>query len=197
LLGLGAHQIDVYVDNYYTGTTSGIVEVAQPDGSFVTGGGYVAIGTSGGAHQADPGSQMNFGFNVKIKNQKNIQGHVNIVFQAAGHTYQIKSTAIESLGIALRTSGGSTCSGPPSSSCFGMADFRSKANLTDVTDPNAPVSLGGNLTLQVTLTDKGEPGSSDTLAVTLWDGNTLLFSSEWDGAQTLEQLLGGGNLVVH
>jgi hypothetical protein len=196
-LGLGAHQIDVYVDSYYAGSTSAMVEVVQPDDSFVTGGGYLTIGTSGGAYLADPGSQMDIGFNVKIKNKKNLQGNADFSFRSGGHTYQIKSTAFDSLGIAYRTSDGSACSGPPSDVCFGMAEFRSKATLTDVTDPSAPVSLGGNLTLQVRLTDKGEPGSSDTLGITLWDGNTLLFSSEWNGAQTLEQLLGGGNLVVH
>jgi hypothetical protein len=183
-LGLGAHQIDIYVNNYYVGMNSGIVEVAEPNGSFVTGGGYRTIGTSGGTYMADPGSRTNFGFNVKYKNLKNLQGHVNIVFRKDGRTYQIKSTAIDSLGIAPEPVGG-------------IADFRSKANLTDVTDPLAPVSLGGNLTLQMTMTDTGEPGSSDTIGITLWDGSTLVFSSEWTGAQTLEKLLDGGNLIVH
>jgi hypothetical protein len=196
-LGLGDHQIDVYVNNFYIGTTSGIVEVTEPDGSFITGGGYTTIGASGGAYQADAGSQMNFGFNVQYKNMKNLKGHANIVFRKGGKTYQIKSTAIDSLGIALKTSDGSACGDSPSSTCFGVADFRSKANLTDVTNPLAPVSLGGNLTLQVTLTDNGEPGSSDTIGITLWDDSMLVFSSEWNGAQTLEQPLDGGNLVVH
>jgi uncharacterized repeat protein (TIGR02543 family) len=196
-LGLGAHTIDVYVNNYYTGTTSGVVEVAQPNGSFITGGGFLTIGTSGGTYLADSGSRSNFGFNVSYKNMKSFQGHVNIIFRAGGHTYQIKSTAIDSLGIAFKTASGSACSGPVSSTCFGLADFRSKANLTDVTNPLAPISLGGNLTLQVTITDQGEPGSSDTVAFTLWSGNTLIFSSEWNGSKTLEQILGGGNLVVH
>jgi hypothetical protein len=126
-LGLGAHTIDVYINNYYAGMNSGIVEVAEPNGSFVTGGGYRTIGTSGGTYMADPGSRTNFGFNVKYKNLKNLQGHVNIVFRKDGKTYQIKSTAIDSLGIAPEPVGG-------------IADFRSKANLTDVTDPLAPVS---------------------------------------------------------
>jgi hypothetical protein len=78
-----------------------------------------------------------------------------------------------------------------------VADFRSKANLSDVTNPLAPISLGGNLTLQVTMTDKGEPGSNDTIGITLWDGSKLAFSSEWTGAKTLEKVLDGGNLVVH
>jgi hypothetical protein len=183
-LGLGAHTIDIYVNNYYNGTTSAVVEVAQPDGSFITGGGYLVIGKSGGTYKADTGSKTNFGFNVNYKNLKNLQGHVNIVFRKDGHTYQIKSTAINSLGITPRPSGG-------------VADFRSKANLSDVTNPLAPVSLGGNLTLQVTMTDKGEPGSNDTIGITLWNGNALLFSSEWTGAKTQEEPLDGGNLVVH
>jgi hypothetical protein len=181
-LGIGAHTIDIYVNNHYAGSSSGVVEVAQPDGSFVTGGGYRTIGTSGGTYKADTGTRASFGFNVNYKNLKSLQGHANIVFRKGGRTYQIKSTAIDSLGIKANS---------------GAAEFRSKANLTDVTDPLAPISLGGNLTLQMTMTDKGEPGSNDTIGITLWQGNTLLFSSEWNGAKTLEKLLSGGNLVVH
>jgi hypothetical protein len=196
-LPLGVHQIDIYVNNYYVGTNSGLVEVTESNGSFITGGGYQVIGTSGGTYRADTGSQMNFAFNIKYKNLKNFQGHANIIFRKDGKTYQIKSTAISSLGIALKTPGGSACTGSPSPSCFGIADFRSKASLIDVTDPLAPISLGGNLTMQVTMTDMGEPGSSDTIGVTVWDGSKLVFSSEWTGARTIEQLLGGGNVVVH
>jgi hypothetical protein len=179
-LGLGTHQIDVYVNNFYTGATQAVLEVAQPTGSFVTGGGFTTILNSGGTYKADSGSKMNFGFNVNYKNAKNIQGHMNIIFRAGGHTYQIKSTAIDAFGIASKN-----------------ASFRSKANLVDITNPLAPVSLGGNLTLQVTLTDNGDPGTGDTIGVTLWDGNKLIFSSQWNGAKTVEQPLSGGNLVVH
>jgi hypothetical protein len=197
-LSLGAHAIDVHVNGYYTGSAAGIVEVTQPDGSFVTGGGYLVLGSSGGQVAADAGSPMNFGFNVKYTGKlKNLQGHANVIFRAGGRTYQIKSTAIDSLGIALQTGSGAACSGPPSPTCFGLADFRSKANLTDVTDPLNPVSMGGALQLRMTLADRGEPGAGDSMGVTLWQGNTLVFSSSWTGAQTVEQLLRGGNLVVH
>jgi hypothetical protein len=78
------------------------------------------------------------------------------------------------------------------------AVFVSKANLTDITNPLAPVSLGGNLTLQVNMTDKGEPGiNSDMIAISLWNGSTLLFSSNWNGTKTVEKTIDGGNLVVH
>lgn len=197
-LWLGAHSITVQVDGDYTGAGTGLVEVATPDGSFVTGGGYRMISASGGAYRADAGSQMNFGLNVKYaRNTKNLQGHLSVVFRGGGKTYQIKSTALESLGLALRTAGGAPCPGPPSSTCFGLADFRSKANLADVTDPLSPISVAGNLSLQVTITDRGEPGSNDSIGVTLWSGTTLLFSSEWRGSKTLEQRLDGGNTVVH
>jgi hypothetical protein len=77
------------------------------------------------------------------------------------------------------------------------ATFVSKANLQDISDPYNPISLGGNLSLVVTLTDPGEPGSSDTIGLTLWKGTELLFSSHWNGVQTIEQFLDGGNTVIH
>jgi hypothetical protein len=79
----------------------------------------------------------------------------------------------------------------------GAATFISKANLTDITDPLNPIGIAGNLSLIVTLTDNGEPGSSDTIGFTLWNGSELWFSSNWTGAQTEEQVLAGGNLAVH
>ncbi len=60
------------------------------------------------------------------------------------------------------------------------------------------VSVDGNATLQVTMTDAGEPGSSDSIAVTVWNkSGGVWFASAWDGTKTTEQLLGGGNLQVH
>ena len=114
------------------------------------------------------------------------------------HKFQIKNNAIDSLGIILKTPPAGTtsplCPGPPSGTCWGLAEFRSKANLKNLTTGEG---LGGSLTLQVTMIDKGEPGRNDTFAVTLWSGSTLLFSSNWNGAKTVEQQVGGGNLVVH
>jgi hypothetical protein len=196
-LSLGAHTIDIYVNGYYMGSGAGVVEVAQPDGSFVTGGGYRILDKSAGTYKAGAGSRMSFGFIVNYRNTKNLQGHVNVIYQAGDRTYQIKSTAIDSLGVVRRTSAGASCTANVSSTCWGLADFRSKANLIDVTNPLAPVSIAGSLSLQVTMTDKGEPGSSDTIGVTLYNRDTLVFSSEWNGTKTAEGLLAGGNLVVH
>ncbi len=141
---------------------------------------------------------MYFAFNVHYtRNQKNLQGQATIEFTRNGRTYELESTVIDSLGIVFRTASGAACSGPSSSTCFGTADFRSKARLFDITNPSSPILLLSNLTLQLTVTDRGEPGSNDSIGVTAWNGNTLVFSSEWSGTKTVEELVDGGNTVVH
>jgi hypothetical protein len=199
-LSEGDHNVIVQITDYYRGglTEQAVIEVARPDGSFITGGGYTGVTIPGGSYGADVPSRVNYGFNVKYnKNNKNLQGHANIIFRAGGRIYQIKANAMDSLGVALKTSAGASCNGSPSTTCWGIAEFRSKANLADVTDPANPDPKLGNLTLQMTISDKGEPGGTDTVGVTLWNGNTLLFSSQWNGAKTVEQQIQGGNLVVH
>ena len=184
-LALGSHAVSVDVGGYYTGGTAILVEVASPNGSFVTGGGYLLPTRSAGAYPADPGTQTDFAFHVTYtRNGRNPAGHVVARFESGGRTYEIRSTALDSLG--LSSSGG-----------IGRADLRSRANLIDVTNPANPVSVIGGATLRLTATDRGEPGSTDSLGITLWSGSTLVFSSDWTGATTHELNLTGGNLVVH
>lgn len=195
LSGLAAHTINVFVNNYYVGTTQAVVEVAQPDGNFITGGGYLTMTNSAGTYAATTGSRMNFGFNVKYTkgNKPQPQGHVNVIVRVGTRVYQIKSTSIDFLSLGFAQA----CSGPPSSTCWGISTFESKANLSDVTNPASPSSLGGGFKLVIALTDKGEPGSSDSFSVQLSNSSQLLFSSSWTGTKTAEQVISGGNLVVH
>ena len=187
-LSLGAHVINVVAGGYYTGRDQAIVEVAQPTGNFITGGGYRIADSSAGSYAGDPGSKVGFAFNLKFnKSLTNLQGHANVIFRSDGKNYQIKSTSFDSLGIAFRTATGAQCDdGDPG--CFAVAEFRSKGNMSPV---------GGGLSLRITLTDRGEPGADDSIGIALWDGNQLVFSSEWNGARTVEGPLGGGNLGVH
>jgi hypothetical protein len=130
-LSLGSHTITVVVGNYYAGGTSALVEVASPDGSFITGGGYLRPARSAGTYPANPGSETDFAFNVKYgKNLKSLSGHATVHLRSGGRTYEIRSTALESLG--LSSTGG-----------IGRADLRSKANLLDITDPANPTSVAG------------------------------------------------------
>jgi len=79
----------------------------------------------------------------------------------------------------------------------GTATFNGKASIQDITDPYNPISIDGNATLQVTMTDRGDPGTKDSIGITLWNkSGGLWFSSNWNGKQTVEQTLGGGNLVM-
>jgi surface protein len=194
----GATQstIGIQVNNYYTRYTldeAVVIDVAQPlTSNFITGGGHLVLTNSTGQYAGTAGSKVNYGFNVKYnKKGTNLQGGLNIIFRSGGKVYQIKSNAMTSLGVKPSPCSKATLTQP----C--TANFVSKANLTDVTNPAAPISLGGNLTLQVQMTDKGDPGSSDMIAFALYNGSALLFSSNWSGTKTVEQLLGGGNLVVH
>ena len=185
--------IGIVVNNYYdrnASTDNAVVTVSKPLGTnFITGGGYLVLtSSSAGQYAGGVGLRTNFGFNVKYTNSgSNLKGKVNIVVRALdGKVYQIKTNAIETLA--------ANNSNPLSRT----AVFTSKASITDITDPLAPVSLGGGHSFQMKLTDKGEPGSTDTIGITLYANGTgaLLFSSNWSGTQTVEQTLGGGNLQV-
>ena len=55
LNNVDTHTLEIVVNGYYTGGQTGIeVEVAQPDGNFITGGGYLDMTNSAAASQARP-----------------------------------------------------------------------------------------------------------------------------------------------
>ena len=164
-----------------------LVTVSKPLPGSIGGGGHLVNQASAGSKAGGAGLKTNFGFNVKTtKSGANFQGNVNVIVRNGGHTYQIKSNAISSLVTKV---------GTPTTA--GTASFSGKAGITDITNPALPVAVDGNASLQVGLTDKGEPGSNDSIAITLWDkSGKLWFSSNWSGAKTVEQTLGGGNLAI-
>jgi hypothetical protein len=181
--------VGIVVNGYYTrnlGDDNQVVTVSKPVSSFITGGGYLVMSASAGQIAGTPGTKNNFGFNVKYnKGGTNLQGAVNIIVRSGGRVYQIKSTAIDTLGTNATT---------------GSAEFTSKANITDVTDPLNPISIAGSgdTRLKMSLKDNGEPGRNDNIAITVWNSRDggLWFSSAWDGVKTVPQLLAGGNLSV-
>jgi hypothetical protein len=62
--------------------------------------------------------------------------NVNQIIRSNGHVYQIKSNTLSSMGVA-----GS------------QANFTGKASIQDITDPLNPISIDGNATLQLWMTD--------------------------------------------
>ena len=183
-----AYQVGIIVTNWYTRDSASddtIIEVAKPIPGSITGGGYLNNVASAGLYAGDVGSRTNFGLHAKFnKKLTNVQGHANIIVRSNNRVYQFKSNAIDSLNLTPLPNG------------LSKATFVAKASITDITNPLAPISLGGNKSLQIQITDAGEPGSSDTISITLSDASGLLFSSRWNGSESVEQLLGGGNLQV-
>jgi len=150
--------------------------------NFISGGGFLVNTASVGTYAADAGQKTHFSFNVKYnKGGTNLQGNANIILNSNGRTYQIKATSMTSLGVTDTAQGG-------------YGSFLSKANLQDITDPANPISIEGNDSLTITFHDNGNPGSGDTIGISLYKGSTLRFSSNWNGTATVEQNLGGGDL---
>jgi hypothetical protein len=125
------------------------------------------------------------------------KGRIDVLFRAGGRSYAITSRDVDLLGVSEEKPSGKECHGR-AAQCVGLADIRWTANLVDVTRPRTPVTVASGLALQVTVTDKGDRhGSGDSIGITLWNGNTLLFSSHWTGARTVEQLLQTGKISIN
>jgi hypothetical protein len=193
--------IGIIVDNgyYYRNNTADntVVTVYKPVGDFITGGGHVVPDRSVGTYKSDANSKTNFGFNVKYnKKGASLQGNMNVIFRRTEtdgllHTYQIKANSMQSLGVNATNPLRQT------------AQFSSKANLTDVTNPASPIAKGGNKMLYVNMIDNGDPGIKDSISFVLVDGtadpavlSNIIYSSEWATNKNQQKLLRGGNLVV-
>ena len=186
--------VGIIVSNYYTrnsSTENTVITVSKPLDDFVTGGGYLVLSNSAGVKSGDAGTKCNFGFNVKYnKSGKNLQGNINTIFRRTEggvlRTYQIKGNAMTSLAIPSAAN-----------ALIRIATYTGKASLQDVTDPNNVIPISGNATLKVDMTDRGEPGTSDDIAITVWDNTGgMWFSSNWSGTATTNQVLAAGNIQV-
>ncbi len=186
------YTIGIIVNGYYTRNDSfdnTVVTVSKLIPGSINGGGYLVMQNSAGQVAGGVGTKNNFGFNVKNDAKSGPKGNINTIIRNGGKVYQIKGNAMTSLATTVKAT--------PTALAPSTATFNGKANIQDITNPLAPISLGGNCTLQVTMSDAGEPGKSDSIAITVWNGSgALWFSSNWNGTKTAEQILGGGNLVV-
>jgi hypothetical protein len=179
------YTIIVSVSGNYAATATDVVNVSKPlTESFITGGGYLSLTAASGQVGPRPGSRNNFGFNVKYnKSGTNLQGAVNIIVRSTdGKVYQIKSNRINSITTSPTT---------------GLATFNGQASIQDITNPTAPIAVDGGATLQLSMTDKGEPGSADLIGITVWNkAGGVYFASNWNGTKAIEQTIAGGNLRV-
>ncbi|MBO9202485.1 MULTISPECIES: autotransporter-associated beta strand repeat-containing protein [Niastella] len=186
--------IGIQVTGYYQREVSEdntIVTVSKSLKEFVSGGGTIQLARSAGQMAGDVGSKANFGFNVKYnKSNKNLQGNFNTIIrrtQADGvHVYQVKGNVLNTLwtipGIGLIPA---------------WASFSGKASIQDITNPLAPVSVDGNATVKVEMTDRNDAGTGDAIAITIWNkSGGLWFASNWNGILNEQQVLAGGNIRI-
>lgn len=171
--------------NDYWGSAYGTVAASMPQaGAHVSGAGQLTAANSAGLYAADAGSSISF--SITSRNMSGTaDGSVTLTFDHTGsdgrkRTYQVQSTAVSSYGGAS-----------------GIAAVVATANLSDVTDPRRPILLATGLRLNVSLTDRGSPGSNDSIAFSLWGTGGLYFSSDWTGLGTAEDKLKSGNLTLH
>ncbi len=186
-IGVRVGTQDPEDNGYYDGSDKTVVNVYRTSlYEFISGGGHIRTTNSKGKYASDPGRKVNFGFNVKWnKTMKNLLGNMNLVFRRGEKVYQIKATAMSSLSVNS------------TNPCSQKAYFTSKASLYDVTLPAMPIDIKGNLNLQVNMTNNLSPVTTSTIGFTVYDGNTLLYSSSWPVNKTVELPVEGGNLVVH
>jgi hypothetical protein len=183
--GAAQYTVGVVVSGYYERDASEedvIITIAQPiTADFITGGGNLVLRNSAGLVPGSTGSKAYFGFTLKYtRGGKNLQGNVNVIVRNGSRVYLIKATSFASMSI-----NGS------------KANFTGKATIWDITNPWHITSVDNSATLQLWLTDNGEPGSGDTLGIQVLNkSGSLWFSSSWNGVKTVEQKLDGGNLLV-
>ncbi|HEU5343776.1 MAG TPA: MBG domain-containing protein [Ktedonobacterales bacterium] len=181
------YTVGVIVGSYYTRDASAddaLVTVAKPISSnVIRGGGYLILSHSAGQIPGDTGSRASFSFVVRYGKKGTIStGSGSLIITSGGHTYRITGTAITS--VAVNTTAGT-------------ATLNVNASIQDITNPRHAITIDSNASVQVTMTDKGTPGTNDTLGVTVWNkSGGLWFASNWNGTRTLEQNLASGNLIV-
>jgi len=182
-------RVGIMVDpNYYVRNNSAddaLVTVAKSIApGFISGGGYLVMTNSAGLKSGQAGSANNFSFGVKYSGTGssplgNFNALVRSRVSGVVRAYQFKGSRITSLVVSGN-----------------KATLRGTGSIYDITNGSSLVD--GNATFEVSITDNGEPGSSDTIAITIRDfASALWFSSNWNGVKTAEQTLGGGNIRVY
>ena len=172
--------------SYYAasaGDTSFTIAVNLPSqASTFNGSGFLANTASAGTYTADAGQKTQFTISTKYnKGGTNLQGSASFTVISNGRTYQIQATSLTSLGVTDTVQGG-------------YGGLLGVATITDITNPLSPVLVEANDALTIAFHDNGSPGTSDTLGVSLYNGQVLRYSSKWNGTATVDQNLGGGNL---
>jgi hypothetical protein len=170
-LPAGVTDVSISVGGNYAATAKTQVETQRSQRRTVLGAGALTATKSAGTYKADHGTKVDVSVLVSHNNSRTT-GLGFVKFRSGGKQYVAHGTSFESFG--AKTSG--------------AVDVRAKVTLVDIT--GNPVEVASGLTLRVT-------AHGGKTAVTLSQGDKLLFSSDWTGAKTQEiPLRSGGFLIV-
>ena len=178
-------RVGILVDpNYYVRYNSSddaLVTVAKPLTSrFIAGGGSLVMSNSAGQKPGEAGTLNDFSFGVKYSGSgSNPTGNFSTIVRSrvSGvlRVYHIKASRISSL----------TVNG-------NRATLQGVASIYDIT--NGSTLLDAYATFEVSVTDLG---GTDSIAISIRNSaSALWFSSNWNGVNTMEQLLSGGDIKV-
>lgn len=191
-LAPGTYTVLAQAGGSWTGTTSWQLQVLPARTGLLSGTGSATTTTSAGTVAADPGTAVSTTVNVRSTAGRDLTGSVTVRTTSGGTVYEARSTSLDALGTSLQTAAGTTCSST-SQTCTGTSAVRATVSVVDVAT-GATVATG--LELRLLVSDRGTPGTGDSVSVTLWDGSTLVHSSAWDGTGTTPRPLSSGNLSV-
>lgn len=190
ILNIGIEVGDYYTRNANSDNT--FVTIYKANSDLITGSGIILPNQSKGAYPSDPALPVIFAFNAKNSKcgkSTKLDGDVIILYFRTEGTkklaYEISSGKFISLGADISNPAAKT------------AVFIANARLKNISNPLRPVLIAENLSLQVNIIDNGEPGVKDKVAISLYSGNNLWYSSNWTGNYTEFMKLKSGNLVVH
>jgi hypothetical protein len=197
-------NIAVIVGGNFSGndpTTDQLVTVATPvTGGQICGGGTINNRASAGYLKGSATDAACFSFFVQYnKSGTNPKGSVQIfdksyykpdgTLDTVLHTYMFKSTAISVLSVTIGN--GTTPS---------KAQFSSKANLIEILPNGSESSIEGNDIMTLSLTDNTIMSNNtkpNTLGVTIQrSAGGTWYSSDWNGAMTIEQTPASGTVSV-
>ncbi|MFV2013166.1 MULTISPECIES: hypothetical protein [unclassified Micromonospora] len=186
-LPVGNHPVTATVDGRYTGSVTATVTVSPPTRLRFLGDGYLRSESTAGAYPLDPDHRIEFDLDGRITYGERLVGKVLVGYRSGDQRYKFQGNVLESYGSYALGSGPAT------------AQLRYQVTLFDLSTPQQPVAVATGLTMRVSATLVSGPGQLDQIGITVWDGDTLMFSSSWTGTATEEINLtaSGGDLVLY
>ncbi|WP_083753000.1 M12 family metallo-peptidase [Actinosynnema sp. ALI-1.44] len=167
----GVTSVTATAGGNYAATAAASVETQASQKRTVLAAGVLNATKSAGAYKADNGTPVNISALI-VHNNAKTTGLSTLRFSSGGRQFLAFGNNVESFG--AKTSG--------------SVDLRAKVLLSEVTSGQA-MFVAANVELRVTQTGRN-------VAVTLLQGEKLLFSSEWTGAKTKEIPLTTGGFLI-